>query len=188
MTTEKLKMIDKANILQSACVLFGHEEIGKEKFIEIVARIADGIGNPILAEKAKPAASNQSAEWSEKDETDMKDIIKAVVEVWDKDDANRMIRLLKSLRPQLKQEWSEEEVDKLVQERAKASGTSHSELEFYRHGIIDGVHHFYFQPHWKPSEEQMKALWKMMKNGVHLSAWKELQPNIESLYNDLKKL
>lgn len=38
------------------------------------------------------------AKCSGEDESDIRDIIKAVEEVWDKDDANRMIRLLKSLR------------------------------------------------------------------------------------------
>lgn len=41
---------------------------------------------------------------------------------------------------------------------------------------------------WKPSKEQIKALWRMMKYGVSLSAWNELEKPIESLYNDLNKL
>ena len=35
--------------------------------------------------------------------------------------------------------------------------------------------------HWKPSEEQMKALWEIYQGG-------EAQASIASLYNDLKKL
>ena len=71
---EKLKLIDKANVLHAACILFGHEELGKEKFIEIVARIAEEIEAPLLGEKSKPAASNQPAAWSEDDENTKKEI------------------------------------------------------------------------------------------------------------------
>ena len=44
------------------------------------------------------------------------------------------------------------------------------------------------QPHWKPSEEQIHALWNLMHYAVNLSIWDKLEPQIESLYNDLKKL
>ena len=44
------------------------------------------------------------------------------------------------------------------------------------------------RPSWKPSEEQMGALWKIMKYAVSLSSYYNIQKEIESLYNDLNKL
>ena len=44
------------------------------------------------------------------------------------------------------------------------------------------------QPHWKPTEEQMEALWNLMHYAVNLYSWPELEKSIESLYKDLKKL
>ena len=43
MTTEKLKIIDQANILHAGLVLFGHDLISKEKFIEIAAKVAENL-------------------------------------------------------------------------------------------------------------------------------------------------
>lgn len=59
MTTEKFKLIDKANILHAACILFGHNEIGKEKFVEIVARTADEISDPICGEQPQVADASK---------------------------------------------------------------------------------------------------------------------------------
>lgn len=42
--------------------------------------------------------------------------------------------------------------------------------------------------HWKPSEEQMEALWNLMHYAVNLCSWPELEKSIESLYKGLKKL
>ena len=58
-------------------------------------------------------------------------------------------------------------------------------------GVLWAKHHGVFQngnTHWKPSEEQMEALWNLMKQGVYLSRYPEFQKDIESLYEQLKKL
>lgn len=44
------------------------------------------------------------------------------------------------------------------------------------------------QPHWKPSEEEIKALWELMRYAPSLSVYTKIQESIESLYSDLKKL
>lgn len=41
---------------------------------------------------------------------------------------------------------------------------------------------------WKPSDEQVEALYNLMKYAVNLSTWGELENKIESIYKDLKKL
>ena len=92
-------------------------------------------------------AADRDIAWLEK----QKDKLEALRTEYEKGRADAIAEMKPS-------KWSEEEVDRMVKKRAGLSGTSRSEMEFYRHGIIDGVHHFCLQPHWKPSEEQMRML------------------------------
>ena len=101
----------------------------------------------------------------------------------------------KSLRP-VKQEWSEEEAKKAAEDYANEfPGMTHendgSTIEDYDKpyndflaGVLWAKHHGIFQngnTHWKPSEEQMKAL----QNAVALTA---CDKELARLYNQLKKL
>lgn len=84
--------------------------------------------------------------------------------------------------------WSEEDIDKIVNARARKSGTTKSEMEFYRQGIKDTLKSRCTP--WKPTEEQMKAL-----KAVLVFAGKKDSPftieqlhTIETLAMDLEKL
>lgn len=56
---------------------------------------------------------------------------------------------LKSLRPQPKQEVTDEEIEEMVTKRSRSSGTTKSEMAFYRNGIKDAIERFGLRPSWK---------------------------------------
>ena len=106
------------------------------------------------------------AEWSEEDEHAIENCEYAIKETFkDEQNPHRIGTLawLKFLRPQYHGDVTMTEAYKMGLEAGKASS-------------------------WKPSEEQMKALWKIMKYAVSLSSYYNIQKEIESLYNDLNKL
>ena len=98
---------------------------------------------------------------------------------------------LKSLCPQSKQEWSEEDERKLEklsflltlsEERESITPTERKELGTFLKSLRP-------KPHWKPSEEQMEELWNVIsyieEPGSNFLGVPEL---LESLYEQLKKL
>lgn len=93
---------------------------------------------------------------------------------------------LKSLperfNPQPKQEVTDEEIEEMVTKRSRSSGTTKSEMAFYRNGIKDAIKRFGLRHSWKPSEEQMEELSK---------ACRFIPYNcdiLESLYEQIEKL
>lgn len=53
-------------------------------------------------------------------------------------------------------EWSEEDIDKMVETRARKSGATKSEIAFYRAGIEDTLKTI--RPSWKPSEDEERLI------------------------------
>ena len=150
-------------------------------------------------EKENPYSGNQKQEWSEEDE---KLYISALWHIKNscgnggKDSGEyEVYNWLKSIKdrvqPKPKQEWSErdEKMKNLIISTLTSMGTLN--LERYHHMNLDEVKDWFksikSQTHWKPSEEQMKAL------NTAVAVFRGLQgtypiKDIESLYNDLKKL
>jgi hypothetical protein len=54
--------------------------------------------------------------------------------------------------PEQRPSWSEEDIEKMVNARARKSGTTKTEMCFYRQGIEDTLKSL--RPSWKPSEKQ----------------------------------
>ena len=143
-------------------------------------------------------SEQKPAEWSEEDE-EMIDYAYGLCynahetahSVQDAIKATKCMSWFKSLRPQPKQEWSEEDEDnlhniKLIIENFNStipySGGNLTPSKEYKQELISLLKSLRPQSHWKPSEEQMAAL-AVAKIGIDTDY--EL---LESLYNDLKKL
>ena len=155
-----------------------------------VTRSEDGmlVNLSQLNRVAKPAdkIEQKHIEWSEEDERERKhcvdflnypDMIEATPTV-----VNGCKDWLKSLkdRVQLKQEWSEED------EKTLKSVITNYESGYLpsidkRDEIIKKLKTLKLKKQWKPSKEQMEALWNVYEGG-------EKQSALASLYNDLKKL
>ena len=141
--------------------------------------------------------SRKPVEWSEEDEKNWKSYIERLESEYHKtpnvvlwDDINWLKYLherLKSLRPQPKPNVTDGDIEEMVNERARKSGTTKSEMAFYRNGIKDAIKRFGLRPSWKPSEEQMEALYTVcyipeLKSYGGLTDW------LKALYEQLKKL
>ena len=128
------------------------------------------------------------AEWSKEDVVLIDLLVVAVEDFYDKKNPIRVeiINFLKSLRPQPKVVWSEEDVKKLAKIRESKSGTLKTEMTFYRQGVRDAFNYKGFRPSWKPSEEQMNALNSIILNGSFTYVG-QVQDLI-SLKDELKKL
>ena len=136
-----------------------------------------GWGLPISAENNYELVEQKPTEWSEEDEKmlssflhkiEVCDLLTNKENVW-------IIRKLKSLRPQPKQEWSEEE-KKFIKHCAELLDEQGEPMCALR---LESLRP---QPHWKPSEEQMKWLKDIIKT-VPMTCRQQL--SLESLYNDL---
>ncbi len=161
------------------------------------------------AEFFEKQKKQKSAEWSEEDE-DMRNLLIKVLEVnhpngyfkvnpintldMEAIHVEELVAWLKSLCPQRKQECS---IEKGIQwlgenfyhdDRSSGRGELHiiSTEEFSSmEEMFDSFRKTVSQPHWKPSEEQMKALNKASRGHyIELFEYDELV----NLYNDLKKL
>ena len=108
-------------------------------------------------------------EWSEEDEKIRQSIIKDIEFERNFTSAttgnvigkyNEQINWLKDLPErfnlQPKQKWGEEDIDKMVNSRARKSGTTKSEIEFYRQGIKDTLKSL--RPSQKLNEEEIKKI------------------------------
>lgn len=85
-------------------------------------------------------------------------------------------------------EWSEEDIDKMVNKKARKSGTTKTEMQFYRQGIEDTLKSL--RPSWKPSEDDIKMLEHIIgqyETGNKNSKVMGYLPKIEEL-NFLKKV
>ena len=93
---------------------------------------------------------------------------------------------LEYMKPKkLKPEWSEEDIDKIVSERARKSGTTKTEMDFYRQGVRDAFNYKGMRSRWRPSEEQMKYL-EWWRTFIHPET--TAGEVLKSLCDDLKKL
>lgn len=188
---EENKDEKKANIelIQKSWYMEGYHdrEYNKEpKWI-----IKTGEGGPKYEDNPKygQLIKKKFSEWSEEDEGMLNCIIATLCEEehGGRETNNKMVtwldNRLKSLHP-VKQEWSEEDEEHLKSiistiemcmmdcEDAKAVlGYYESDISWLKS----------LRPHWKPSEEQMKALWDAYKGG------KEQEP-LRELIEQLKKL
>lgn len=136
------------------------------------------------------------AEWSEEDEKMLDAIIHDVMTLHNAknlEELKNKVSWLKSLRPQPKQEWSQEDnefADDAIACVTRCYKRYIDNKDFYqslRHNTLDIKRWLLnvrkrLSPHWKPSEEQMKDLDLASRmNGLTC-------PNLKSLYNDLQKL
>ena len=130
-------------------------------------------------------------EWSEEDEYRIRQIERIAQEAGCTQKLQEEIHdWLKSLRPQLKREVTDEEIEEMAKERATKSGTTKSEMAFYRNGIKAAIKRFGLRPSWKPSEEQMEALAyaiQILDDGISPKAAKAGE-ELEHLREQLKKL
>ena len=96
---------------------------------------------------------------------------------------NRLLAWLKSLKPQPKQEWSEDD-EKMVNDIIAAIDT------LYYHGMVNWLKSLKQKYAWKPSKEQMNALWDKISNDNLPNSEKEIsqQVALTELYEQLKKL
>ena len=93
----------------------------------------------------------------------------------------------KSLRPQPRQEVTDEEIEEMVIKRSRSSGTTKSEIAFYRNGIKDAIKRFGVRPSWKPSKKQMKEL-KDASAVMKCDSDDAAFPLLKTLYEQLQKL
>lgn len=113
----------------------------------------------LMPQEQKPA------EWSEEDEAMLNSVIRIITQFDDlaheptfagpkwTHPYTKEIAWLKTHRPQPKQEVTDEEIEEMVTKRSRSSGTTKSEMAFYRNGIKDAIKRFDLRPSWKPSEE-----------------------------------
>jgi len=160
-----------------------------------------------MDEWGKLLSEQKPAEWSEEDEQMMEDICSHLMAY--PDTRARWQTFLKSLRPQPKREWSEDDNNGLVCLRSLALNFMHYlnanrpkgkmclsngecadiEKAFIEHdwGKIIRYANKY-KPHWKPSEEQIETLGQWLKDKQFDGDSRYVYPIFESLYEQLKKL
>ena len=138
----------------------------------------------------------KKAEWSKEDEEKigrLRSVVNQLASYTDSLDVNgdycegdyaELDTWLKSLRPQPKPEVTDEEIEEMVTRRSRSTGTTKSEMDFYRNGIKDAIKQFGFRPSWKPSKEQMKVLDEAFMKSDN----EKYRQVISSLYYDLKNL
>ena len=100
----------------------------------------------------------------------------------------KWLAYLEKQKEQKPAEWSEEDVERLAKIRMSKSGTLKSEMEFYRQGARDAFKSLRPQPHWKPSEEQVEALNKVIENHSSLLKKDDILSPIIKLCTELEAL
>ena len=144
----------------------------------------------IIKETAQECLTQMNfTEWSEEDEERLMELISLLKDAEDylKEHGNMfsynpmlLIKWLKSLRPQPKQGWSDEDKAMLKVAIAVLRRYSHDD-------VADWLKSLKPQSHWKPSEEQMEAL----ERTTHLSNFgveEDRRNALLSLLDQLKKL
>ncbi len=155
----------------------------------------------------------QKPAWSEEDEKMIRALV-SMCDVWatshqfytkENKEMEAVKTWLKSLKnrvqPQPKQEWSEEDennilfltsiIEECFKDKKKITLCGDTVCaNFTKEDVINRLKSLRPQPHWKPSDEQMNALREAvieMGKSVSRCSIEEFH-EIESLYNDLKKL
>ena len=149
------------------------------------------------AEKKELKKIEQTPSWSEEDELNIRELERLVKQVWataehenDKDTIHKMSDLsffLKTLKPQPKQEWSEDDeyyyniILYILNNECVGKTDKEEAINWYR-SIKDRV-----QPHsqWRPSDEQITWLYRATDDASKDSRMKQV---LEKLLSDLKKL
>ena len=137
--------------------------------------------------------TNISTEWSEEDELMCNAVLNTLERIGDYGTIGMQKDWLKSLPPQLKQEWSEEDnalLKEIVSFFKDGTVKLQHDLDLYAGFLENKFKSLRPQPHWKPSEEQMEALRKVaykMGNSCFGKDWAN-DKNLHSLYVALKKL
>ena len=132
----------------------------------------------------KKEREQNHAEWNEDDENRFRNLIYVVERSNEgkgtKEGFVKFINRLKSLRPQPKIEWGKEDEDYLKD--VKCAVHAYFE-EGYAEELCDWLH-----PHWKPSEEQVKAIDLAIRFVTDdFDEHPTLSETLRGLYNDLKK-
>lgn len=138
----------------------------------------------------------QKPTWSEEDEKHINNILD-IIDYWkatarfvsyqDGTAVDRDINWLKSLRPQPKQEWSEEDKKMLDDIIVFISGYADKRVVAEWVNFLKSL-----RPSWKPTQEQMRELkyfldYHRPQRNAGTTAWKEYD-SVESLYNNLLEL
>ena len=142
----------------------------------------------LLFSIARKQLNNEMQEWSEEDEDNFKHLLDEIVCLGNnKNSANRLYydRLIKFIielknRAQPKEKWCDKDermLDRLIAYFEKQVAFTEDDNPRYANWLKS----LRPQSTWKPSDEQMKALWEVYKGG-------EEQAALASLYSDLKKL
>ena len=137
----------------------------------------------MLAEKQK----EQKPEWSEEDENARQNLIAhfegKVLRLSD-EAKKEAVAWLKSLRPQPKQEWNEEDEEHRQWILECLADGKRKVPEFAEQYQVAFDWLKSLRPHWKPTEEQMKAL----EDAFRKDGSDKYRKTINSLYQNLKKL
>ena len=182
------------------------EKQGEQKDILEDATL-DNNEDGLIAATIKAKCEQKPAEWSEEDENKRKLCFQYLTSQKNYqssvgiDYINGCLDWLDSLpnRVQPKQEWSEEDEDNIFNIVGALDVLLQREIEKQHNGDRNASPKYYsdlqdwlksLRPdsHWKPSQEQMDALWKLMQYAPNLSVYTDIKESVESLYNDLKKL
>jgi len=112
------------------------------------------------------------AEWSEEDKDNLNNIIwlcenceKGIENVWIPSQATQIKNLIKSLRPQLKQEWSKEDENKIERLAFLVSVAEEKEMISPSEGVDlrNFIKSLRPQNNWKPTEQKTQKLGKWSK-------------------------
>lgn len=142
-------------------------------------------------EDFKAYSEIKPTEWCEEDER----LLNIVIDILDREEHNghlmrsdlkECVKLLKSFRSQSKQEWSEEDENHFKHILNVLEGVQGEQMEKGFNNLNSDICWFESlrlrpQPHWKPSEEQMKALENAMDRNDKIGYI------LRTLYDDIKK-
>lgn len=165
----------------------------KEQRDTLMKAMADA-GYTFDFEKKELKKIEQKPDWSEEDERVIDDAVyyleqynssKTIQGDFNKQYVSVVIDKLKSLRPQPKQEWSEEDKAKIVKLKSFIAQCNGFNKE-NRNKAFDLIDSIKPQNKWKPSDEQIKALSYYLKNDVDNEG--VFGKQLVKLYQDLLKL
>ena len=156
------------------------------------------VSRDYLIARLKSLRSQPKQKWSEEDERNIETIVDIVHRSYAPFDTIRydypinceaLLSWLKSLRPQPKQKWSEEDEAKKERLISIVKRALHgNEYPLLNDDgateLITWLKSLRPQPHWKPSEEQMEALEMASRKWFGEDSVR----NLSALYEDLKKL
>lgn len=146
-----------------------------------------------LKTRLKSCRPSLRSELSKEEKKHLYNAIEAVKYVYDVSEGSgaQCIEFLKSLPERLniqpKQEWSKEDEDTIenaicILETNFKPNEGFTGLDINRNQLVERLKSLRPQPHWKPSKEQMEALFTASERNDRLGAI------LNSLYDDLKKL